>query len=58
MNGPSSCLRKRLQFLIQIWRWDGTGWGDKRDLQRKSVHSVSSLAFVPLTSEGENRINQ
>ena len=34
------------------------GWGDKRDLQRKSVHSVSSLAFVPLTSESENRINQ
>lgn len=36
--------------------WDG--WGDKRDLQRRSVHSVSSLAFVPLTSEGEKTINQ
>lgn len=34
------------------------GWGDKRDLQRRSVHSVSNLAFVPLTAEGEKRINQ
>lgn len=37
---------------------EGVKWGEKQRLQRRSVSSISRLAFVPLPSEGKRRINQ
>lgn len=36
------------------------GWGGERnrELQKRSVYAISSLAFVPLLFEGERRVNQ